>query len=176
MVVTIQTLRSAKSRIGELIEELDMRSRTVSLDVAEQVLPSLREVRTDLEKPMNDLKRIAVNIRELDFAEKHEVEEIERPETSIRGTVSEGTMLADDLIPKFIAALAEVKPEEAEGRELEFVEIVESGGNEESKRWVLRGLFDALDAIAPEGYYFGASPGDGADYGFWKCDDSESDE
>lgn len=89
------------------------------------------------------------------------------PTTDIRGTVSEGTLRADDLIPRFIAVLAEVQPEIAGGRELEYEE---AGDNEESKRWVLRGLFDALDEIAPLGFYFGAHPGDGANFGFWECE------
>ena len=32
---------------------------------------------------------------------------------------------------------------------------------------LLEWLFDALDEIAPDGYYFGAHIGNGSDYGFW---------
>ena len=34
-------------------------------------------------------------------------------------------------------------------------------------------LFDLLDSLAPEGYYFGATEGDGSDFGFWQFDDDD---
>jgi hypothetical protein len=35
----------------------------------------------------------------------------------------------------------------------------------------LEALFDALNDYAPEGFYFGASMGDGCDYGYWLSDE-----
>ena len=79
------------------------------------------------------------------------------------GTVSHGTMLTSDLIPAFMAEL----PASHKLR----VEYDEHGYNAADADDLLECLFDALDAQAPEGCYFGAHPGDGSDYGYWPVED-----
>ena len=90
------------------------------------------------------------------------------------GTVSHGTMRLRDLIPAFIAEL------EFYGVESDaLAEIKARAESEDTRKYYgsetadldLEDLFDMLDDIAPEGAYFGAHPGDGADYGFWPCED-----
>ena len=36
---------------------------------------------------------------------------------------------------------------------------------------LLEDLFEALNECSSTGYYFGAHPGDGSDFGFWKIED-----
>jgi hypothetical protein len=98
------------------------------------------------------------------------------------GTISHGTMRPQDLIPAFLDALAEVDPAAHEQYMLmpfgPIPAYVYDEGDasdwwqSEGAHYLLEGLFDALDDAAPEGYYFGAHPGDGADYGFWQCDET----
>ena len=38
---------------------------------------------------------------------------------------------------------------------------------------ILDDLFDVMNGYAPEGYYFGAHPGDGSDFGFWPIEGEE---
>lgn len=101
------------------------------------------------------------------------------------GTVSHGTMREQDLIPAFATKLrniawrspidGQIDPEAnrlynaAKDYERQF-----GAGNrpvwpapDEAASDLLEQLFDALDRYAPDGWYFGAHPGDGSDYGFW---------
>ena len=97
------------------------------------------------------------------------------------GTVSHGTMRPQDLIPAFLDCLAEVWPEAYEGYMVAafgpIPAYVQDEGDDsewwdsEDAHYLLDGLFDALNEAAPEGYYFGAHPGDGSDYGFWACEE-----
>lgn len=107
------------------------------------------------------------------------------------GTVSHGTMRPADLIPTFLGVLRELDPTEHD----RFLKE-----NRAVARWVAVGcpdfatcnkagdafmedvsifldeLFDALNDCAPDGFYFGAHPGDGSDYGFWSIEDGDDNE
>ena len=96
------------------------------------------------------------------------------------GTVSAGTMRNEDLIPCFCAYL---RAHSEELTSLEFDGIVaieqdvEDGdsayyANHKQANADLEALFEALNGLAPEGYYFGSHPGDGSDFGFWEYEDN----
>ena len=86
------------------------------------------------------------------------------------GTVSHGTMRNEDLMSAF----------EQEIKRLVTPESFYALRNER-KGWKICGkfwksdyvnfLFEVLASIAPEDCYFGATEGDGSDYGFWKIED-----
>jgi hypothetical protein len=39
--------------------------------------------------------------------------------------------------------------------------------------YAMEDLFGVLESYAPLGYYFGAHPGDGSDFGYWKIIDND---
>lgn len=91
--------------------------------------------------------------------------------------VSDGTLKPEDLIPKFLNALKH--DETAHSKFLkdnpEILEIQSwDDVDDETKSMLVDELTDALNGIAPDGYFFGASDGDGACFGFWKVDPDES--
>lgn len=106
--------------------------------------------------------------------------------TIIRGTVIHGTLRPQDLIPAFLATLRKVAP--AEYEQLVFTPFgpipahVKDEGDasawwaSEEAGHLLEHLFDILDQYAPPGHYFGAHPGDGADFGFWQLEEENTDE
>lgn len=87
------------------------------------------------------------------------------------GTWIHGTHRPQDLMPALLDLLAEVHPEAYE----QCFQLVPAHAmeDEEATWWTdeapshLEGLFDSLDECAPDGYYFGAHPGDGSDFGYW---------
>lgn len=87
------------------------------------------------------------------------------------GSVSTGTMRAEDLIPCFaheMLALAKRTGSADDSYQTlakEASDISDFGSDDAAA--VLDALFDAMQDFAPPYAYFGAHPGDGADYGFW---------
>jgi len=86
-------------------------------------------------------------------------------------SVSQGTLRTSDLIEEFLSFLRQHDKETAEELEDVFGYSGECELDEEWYAWVgmimLTDLYDKLNEIAPEGTYFGAKEGDGADFGFW---------
>lgn len=91
------------------------------------------------------------------------------------GSISSGTMRAEDLIPEFLAVLESQKPLRHAHKALakSITAAMESDGyfDSEESHDDLGALFTALDEYAPEYFYFGGHPGNGADYGFWLSED-----
>jgi hypothetical protein len=85
------------------------------------------------------------------------------------GTVSEGTMIPEDLVRKFREVLLDLDRDTC--MRLDGEHHYEDSRTPEDEGYHLDDLFDALNDHAPEGYYFGPHPGDGADYGFWRSED-----
>lgn len=107
------------------------------------------------------------------------------------GTVSEGTLRPQDLIPKFMDVLSDMLDDGAivhdptlhiPGLKCLHCRVQDDLGDLErdmdrfdyfdSDRCAddLDHLFNLLNMAAPAGFYFGAHPGDGSDFGFWPED------
>lgn len=88
------------------------------------------------------------------------------------GTLIHGTLRDEDLIPAFMGLLKDLDEDRAR-------EVAESWGYETTPAdigYAARGeltaeLMDALNEVAPEGYYFGSIEGDGSDFGFWRTEE-----
>lgn len=84
------------------------------------------------------------------------------------GTVSKGTMIAENVYDAILSYLKVYRPKlwqkflnnhVAPTRDYDIEYLV----------WEV--TFDLMNSIAPTGYYFGAHPSNGCDYGFWKSEE-----
>jgi hypothetical protein len=98
------------------------------------------------------------------------------------GTLIHGTLRTQDLIERFKDELDSL----GRGYATEWNDICDlmnstgytDDSGEVSEDWydtetaseVLEMLFDALDSASADGYYFGAHPGDGSDFGYWEVE------
>ncbi|MBO0715708.1 MAG: hypothetical protein J2P55_00025 [Rhizobiales bacterium] len=102
------------------------------------------------------------------------------------GTVIHGTLKTDDLLESFASELEHNIQRNAQAFASDALQaernrltalITEArgaigaddvGGMASD---IVDSLIDALQAFAPDGHYFGTHEGDGADFGYWPCDD-----
>jgi hypothetical protein len=82
----------------------------------------------------------------------------------IYGSVSSGTLVTEELVDAFLDALDYLNPDYAKELRSDYDNYAPDALDE----FLHEKLFEALDECAPEGYYFGAHEGDGADFGFWE--------
>ena len=97
------------------------------------------------------------------------------------GTISHGTLRAQDLLPAFLETLTArggKVPDDLEcGKYIEYLNWPGPGTAacddddafwaSEEATWDMEALTDALQNISPPFVYFGTHPGDGSDFGFW---------
>ena len=90
------------------------------------------------------------------------------------GSISEGTMRREDLIPCFISELRYLGHKSGTLTSIERAERRDGYYDSESSCYDLYDrLFNMLQEHAPEFAYFGAHPGGGSDYGFWLSESFE---
>lgn len=97
----------------------------------------------------------------------------------IYGSIISGTQRIVDLVPVFLDILDQLDADAADDIRAEYSDIL--GAIEEHTgvldidvgedgMFLVDHLIECLDECAPDGYYFGAHPGDESDYGFWPVD------
>lgn len=89
--------------------------------------------------------------------------------------VSCDTLRPEDLLVKFWSAAEQIGADLTgllpDLQRLVGEDSSESDWNDEQACWTLESLTDRLQDAAPTGFYFGASEGDGACFGFWMTED-----
>lgn len=98
------------------------------------------------------------------------------------GSISEGTLDPVDLIEAFADTINELDEtghfSDETAAALAFIEEDvpsdpdEASAFDDELEYMLAKMMEILDELAPPYCYFGAHPGDGADYGFWPSHDA----
>lgn len=99
------------------------------------------------------------------------------------GAVSSATLRPEDLVPAFLSELETVRTVSTDlmhdarawiaGRK-EWQEYYDDGEPDTYDAWghtLVMELMTELDHLAPEGFYFGATEGDGSCFGWWRVED-----
>jgi hypothetical protein len=90
------------------------------------------------------------------------------------GSYSSGTMREEDLIPAFLSAAEDLRLTKEDRATINAIQKRAEGEeyfDSEDAPDDCSDLFDLLDRYTPDYTYFGAHPGDGADYGVWIVED-----
>lgn len=89
-------------------------------------------------------------------------------------SISVGTLKPDHLLENFFSFIEDLFPQKAADFKEEF-NIKDTYSWEEyyknsrvEAEAFLETIYDFLNEVAPEGYYFGCHPGNGSDIGFWE--------
>lgn len=101
--------------------------------------------------------------------------------TAEPGSISTGTLKSEDLLSAFTEELERLYSESGGEMPRHVRKLIDEAGaldtededpfNAEVVNDVIDELMDELEHFAPAGYYFGAHPGDGADFGYWPVED-----
>ena len=102
---------------------------------------------------------------------------------NLNESVSRATLLASDLIPAFLDVIRDT-PEYCQliqSLSGDLLVITDAGADSRDERWdsedmsyfLNEELWDVLNMYAPYGYYFGATDGDGSDFGYWSDEEEE---
>mgnify|MGYP005825957917 FL=1 len=89
------------------------------------------------------------------------------------GSISWGTLRNQDLIRSFMDVLLEYDMSAAHALQKEYRDVFQNIDNDEfmdaseDATYLVDALVDALNEHAPPFHYFGATDGDGSDFGFW---------
>lgn len=96
-----------------------------------------------------------------------------KPTILVPGSISWGTMKTEDVLPRLLLAVAELRLTRGERRTVQRIDKHWTTYEDETQEWCLDDLFTIADNHCPEDHYCGAHPDDGADYGVWETPDTD---